>query len=75
MKVKDLANMLNSITLNISFFNLCNACNIINLVTLPLMEGSLHVSIIFLIDLHDIVVPPYINTYLIWDRALFGSER
>ena len=29
-----------------------------NLVTLPLMEGSPHVSIIFLIDLHNIVVPP-----------------
>ena len=50
--------MLNSITLNVSFFNLCNAGNIINLVVLPLMEGSPHVSIIFLIDLYDIVVPP-----------------
>ena len=29
-----------------------------NLVALPLMESSSHVSIIFLIDLHNIVVPP-----------------
>ena len=29
-----------------------------NLVALPLMKGSPHVSIIFLIDLHNIVVPP-----------------
>ena len=62
--------MLNSITINVSLFNLYNTCNIINLVALPLMEGSLHVSIIYLIDFHDIVIPPYINTYLIWDRAL-----
>ena len=50
--------MFNSITLNVSFFNMCNACNIINLVALPLMEGSPRVSIICLIDLYDIVVPP-----------------
>ena len=50
--------MFDSITLNVSLFNLCNACNIINWVALPLMEGSPHVSIICMIDLHDIVVPP-----------------
>ena len=59
--------MFNFITLNVLFFNSCNACNIINLVALPLIEGSPHVYIIFLIDLYDIVIPPYINTYLIWD--------
>ena len=57
--------MFDSITLDVSYFNKCNTCNIINLVALPLMEGSLHVSIICLIDFHDIVVPPYINPYLI----------
>ena len=67
--------MLNSITLNVSFFNLCNVCNIINLVALPLKEGSPYVSIIYLIDFQNIVVPPYIITYLIWDRALWGSKR
>ena len=29
-----------------------------NLVALPLMEGGPHVSIICLIDFHDIIVPP-----------------
>ena len=57
--------MLNSITLNVSFFNLCNVCNVINLVALPLKEGSPYVSIIYLIDFQNIVVPPYIITYLI----------
>ena len=50
--------MFNFITLNVLFFNSCNVCNIINLVALPLMEGSPHVYIIFLIDLYDIVIPP-----------------
>ena len=59
MKAKDLGNICLILSpLMYHFLNMCNAYNIINFVALPMMEGGPHVSIICLMDYHNIVVPP-----------------
>ena len=61
MNVKDLGNIcliLSPLMHHFLIYAMHAMLSSYNLVTLPLIEGGPHVSIAYLTDLHDIVVPP-----------------